>query len=127
MGEGVREKGAASGSVGLAGARWGVEDIVAQMADVKISTVPKVERNEGIVPQSTNSSKREKTTWRYMARPARPAFSRWRPRVRNVCAANPNIPMVMMNKSSRREETHTIWPDLNRSHRPQVMVHEYEK
>lgn len=61
------------------------------MADAKISTVPKVERNEGIVPQSTNSSKREKTTWRYMARPARPAFSRWRPRVRNVCAANPNI------------------------------------
>lgn len=27
MGESVREKEAASGSVGLAGARWGVEDI----------------------------------------------------------------------------------------------------
>lgn len=25
-------------------------------------------------------------------------------------------PMVITNKSSRREETHTIWPDLNRSH-----------
>lgn len=27
MGEGVRDNEAASGSVGLAGARWGVEDI----------------------------------------------------------------------------------------------------
>lgn len=100
MGEGVREKGTASGSVGLAKGRLGVEDIVAQIADAKIITVPKAERKEGIVPQSTNSNKREKTTWRYMARPARPAFSRWRPRVRNVWAANPNIPMVTMNRSS---------------------------